>query len=596
MVNHRPQKRLTFRVRYPKLNNANQEPELVVPKLMKAAAGICTALCLALSPLSPAMAEQTTFSLRQSSPTGSYVAGTAALNRMNASAAARLFMQAAEVDWDNPYYTGRAFLAYMVAGRVADAATIAQHLVDIDPQNELARLVLGSVALKQRRYTTANQELERISDQSLVGITAGILRGWAHVGNGNLAAANAAMDGLSKNGFDEFLVFHRAIMADLGGNREDAIRFAREAYEIDPFVPRIAEAYIRILANAGRFEEAKAVLDTLREEGVSHPLLDALAEPVAAGRRPGLFASNAQSGAAEVLHGLGSAIARDGSSELGAIFLQLALYLDPDASIVAMTLGELLASEERYEESSKVYAQIGRDSPLYVTSLVRQAENLDLSDRREEAISRLRNIVVSHPDNIEALGALGDILRYDEQWEESAEVYSQLIEQIDGDRPRDWRYFYVRGIAFERSGQWERAEADLLKALELNPEQPYVLNYLGYSWVDQGLNLTEALDMIDRAIAILPRDGYIIDSLGWAYYKLGRIDEAIAELERALQYLPNDPEINDHLGDAYWVAGRQREAMFQWRIAIDVDEKGTVTERAAPKLIDGLDPNAPIPD
>jgi tetratricopeptide (TPR) repeat protein len=328
----------------------------------------------------------------------------------------------------------------------------------------------------------------------------------------------------------------------------------------------------------------------------AHPLLDVLAEPIAAKRKPGLFAANTQAGAAEVLHGLGSAIARDGSTELGAIFLQLALYLDPDTAIVAVTLGELLASAGRYEESNEVYSRISSTSPLRANALVRQAENLDLADQREEAISRLRNIVVGHPGNIEALGALGDILRYDEQWDEAADVYTQLIGQIDGNRPREWRYFYVRGIALERSGQWARAEADFLKSLELNPEQPYVLNYLGYSWVDQGLNLDEALDMIDRAVATLPRDGYIIDSLGWAYYKLGRVDEAIVELERALKYLPNDPEINDHLGDAYWVAGRQREAMFQWRIAIDVDENGTVTERAAPKLIKGLDPDAPVPD
>lgn len=567
-----------------------------MPNLIKAATGIGIAICLAVTTLVPANAQPSTFSLRQSSPTGSYIAGTAALNSLNARAAARLFMQAAEVDWDNPYYTGRAFLAYLVAGRVSDAATLAQHLVDIDPENELARLTLGIVAVKQRRYASAIKELGRVSDQSLIGITAGIVHAWAHVGNSNLAGAEASMDRLAQSGFEEFLVFHRAIMADLGGNRAEAIELAREAYAFDPYVPRVAEAYVRILANAGQYEEAQAVLDTLREEGVTHPLLDALAEPIANNRKPGLFASNVQSGAAEVLHGLGSAVARDGSAELGAILLQLALYLDPDAAIVAMTLGELLAGAERYEESTEAYARVSPSSPLYTNALVRQAENLDLSDRREEAIPRLRNIVVSNPHNIEALGTLGDILRYDEQWEEAAEVYTQLIAQIDGNRPRDWRYFYVRGIAYERSKQWELAEADFLKALELNPEQPYVLNYLGYTWVDQGQNLDEALEMINRAIAMMPRDGYIIDSLGWAYYKLGRVDEAIVELEKALKYLPNDPEINDHLGDAYWVAGREREAMFQWRIAIDVDEDGNVAERAAVKLVGGLDPNAPIPD
>nr|WP_246473029.1 tetratricopeptide repeat protein [Pelagibacterium limicola] len=520
----------------------------------------------------------------------------AALDNLDASTAASYFARAAEADWDNPFYSGRAFISYLVAGRISDAAASAQHLLDIDPQNELARLTLGTVALKQRRYPSAIQELGRVPDLSLIGITAGILGAWANVGNGNSQAALAAMDRLSGGGFDEFLVFHRAIMADVAGNRSDALRYGGEAYEIDPRDPRVAQAYIRILANAGRYDEAQKILDALNDEGISHPYLDALAEPIGAQRRPGLFAANVQAGAAEVLHGLGAAIAQEGSTELGAIFLQLALYLDPDASAVAMTLGELFARAGRYERSSAFFARISKESPFYPHALVRQAENLDLAGEREDAISRLRNITVIHPDNIEALGALGDILRYDEQWAEAAEVYSKLIERVDGNRPHEWRYFYVRGIAYERSGQWELAEPDFLKALELNPDQPYVLNYLGYSWVDQGLNLDEALEMIDRAVAILPRDGYIIDSLGWAYYQLGRIDDAIAELERALQYLPNSAEINDHLGDAYWVAGRKREAMFQWRIAVDVDDDGSVAERASAKLFDGLDPDAPVAD
>lgn len=567
-----------------------------MPKLLKAAAGLAVSVCVALTMLVPAQAQPGNFSLRQTSPTGSYIAGMAALERFDARAAARLLMQAAEAEWDNPYYSGRAFLAYLMLGRVADAASIAQHLVDIDARNELARLTLGVVALKQRRYNSATQQLGSVPTATLIGVAAGILDGWAHIGNNDPAGAYAIMDRIGEVGFDEFVIFHRAIMSDVSGDRSNALRLAREAYELDPFVPRIAEAYVRILANAGQFEEAQALLDTLHEEGVSHPLIDALVEPVSQGRRPGLFAASVQAGAAEVLHRLGAAIAREGSTELGAIFLQLSLYLDPDAAIVAMTLGELLAGVGRYEESSDAYAGIAPDSSLYVSALVGQAENLDLAEQREEAITRLRNIVVRYPDNLEALGMLGDILQYDEQWEAASEVYSQLIGQIAGDRATDWRYFFGRGITYERSGQWELAEADFLKALELNPEQPHVLNYLGYSWVDQGLYLDEALDMIARAIAILPRTGYIVDSLGWAYYKLGRIDEAIAELEKALRLMPSDPEINDHLGDAYWVAGREREAMFQWRIAIDVDERGVVAERAAPKLIGGLDPDAPIPD
>src|SRR5690606_10143182 len=171
-----------------------------------------------------------------------------------------------------------------------------------------------------------------------------------------------------------------------------------------------------------------------------------------------------------------------------------------------------------------------------------------------------------------------------------AEAYSKAIELVGGDSPADWRFYYVRGIAYERAKQWPEAEADFQRALELNPDQPQVLNYLGYSWIDMDMHLEEALEMIEKAVEAQPQDGYIIDSLGWAFYKLGRLDEAVETLERAVMLLPSDPEINDHLGDAYWKVGRKLEARFQWNIARSVDEVGNVAERVAPKLADGLTP------
>lgn len=554
---------------------------------------IVAAICVGV-PLSPSFAQQDILPMRVSSTMGSYLAGLAAIDALDARRAASLFMQAAERDWDNPVYSSQAFLAYLLAGDISEAATMAQHVIDLNPEDELAHLVLGSVALKQRRYTSADQLLARVPEASLVGIIASVTRAWSKVGDGDMAAANSILSNVGQGGFDEFIIFHRAILADVGGQRDAAIDLARQAYELDPLVPRIAEAYIRMLGNAGRFDEAQAVLDTFAEQGVEHPVVDSLREPIANGKKPGLFAGSVQSGAAEMLHGLGTALARDGSIQLGVGFLQLANYLDPDAAIISISLGELLASAGRYNEADTVFESVPNDSPLRINALVRLAENVDLRGDREAAISRLQNIAVSNPDNQEVQGILGDTLRYAERWEEAAEAYSAVIDRLDPARPNDWRFYYVRGISYERAKQWERAEADFLKALELRPNHPDVLNYLGYTWVDRGKNLEEALEMIEQAVALSPRNGYIVDSLGWAFYKLGRIDEAVDVLEDAVNLLPADPEINDHLGDVYWVAGREREAMFQWRIAIDVDEDGAVTERATPKLLHGLDPNAPI--
>ena len=542
------------------------------------------------------IAQDTVLPPRTTSVVGSYLAGLAALEALDASRAASLFMQAAERDWDNPIYSQQAFLAYLLAGNISEAASMAQHVLELNPEDELAHLVLGTVALKQRRYASSSQSLSRLPEGSLVGIVGGILRAWSQVGEGNLAAANATLDRVGRGGFTEFIIFHRSIIADVGGDRAEALRLSRQAYEIDPLVPRIAEAHIRILANAGRFEEAQAVLDVFEAEGVEHPIIDVLRKPVSEGVRPGLFAGSVQAGAAEVLHGLGTALARDGSTQLGVGFLRLATYLDPEAAIIAISLGELLASAGQYDEAESIFSSVPRSSPLHVASLVRLAENFDRRGDRETAVSRLENITTAYPGNQEAHGILGDILRFDEQWTAAAEAYSGIIERLDAPRPNDWRYFYVRGIAHERAGEWDSAEADFLKALELYPDHPDVLNYLGYSWVDRGENLNEALAMIERAVELSPNNGYIVDSLGWAFYKLGRVEEAVEVLERAVQILPADPEINDHLGDVYWTAGRQREAMFQWRIAIHVDDDGVVTERATPKLLNGLDPDAPIGD
>ncbi len=217
------------------------------------------------------------------------------------------------------------------------------------------------------------------------------------------------------------------------------------------------------------------------------------------------------------------------------------------------------------------------------------AQNLDATGDREEALRRLNNIVISRPDDLDAVSVLGDLLRYDEQYLAAADAYTDALALTGGDSPSDWRFYYVRGIAYERASEWPKAEADFLKALELNPDQPAVLNYLGYSWIDQDMNLEPALEMIEKAVEAQPQDGYIVDSLGWAFYKLGRIDEAVTTLEQAVLLRPNDAEINDHLGDAYWKAGRLYEARYAWRAAsvnADSDEK----TRLAAKIADGLPP------
>jgi len=535
-------------------------------------------------------AAQDMLKLFRPSVTGSYMAGQQALKDLRTDEAARHFSDAAQSDWDNPVLVERAFVALAADGQIGKASSTARRMLELDPANELAELVVASEALKERRYGAAVRQLSRISQDSFSGITAGILRAWALVGDNRGDEAQALMEDLGANGLDEFLVFHRALMAEAAGDTELALELAARAFEAEPYVARMAEVYARMLANAGRFDEARDVLDAFEAEGLTHPIIAIVRESVEAERRPGVFAANVQVGAAEMFHGIGVALSRDGSSDLALVFLRLGVYLDPGADVISLALGQLLDIAGQHQAANQIYDAIPANSPMKPTAVVRVAQNLDATGDRGEAIRRLRNIVATSPEDLDAVSVLGDLLRYDEDYVAAAEAYGKALEITGGEQPSDWRFYYVRGIAYERAKQWTKAEEDFLKALELNPDQPQVLNYLGYSWIDQDMHLERALEMIETAVAAQPQDGYIIDSLGWAFYKLDRMDEAVETLERAVMLLPNDPEINDHLGDAYWKVGRKLEARFQWNIARSVDEAGNVAERVAPKLADGLTP------
>ena len=521
---------------------------------------------------------------------GSYMAGQQAIKDLRTDEAARYFNDAAQADWDNPILIERAYVALAADGQIVKAAGMARRMLELDPTNQLAELVVATEALKERRYGAAARRLDNVSEDNFSGITAGILRAWALVGEGKSGEADALMARLGNSGLADFLVFHRALMNEAAGNSQAALALAQRAYDNEPYVARMAEVYARMLANAGDAEAARDVLDAFEEQGLTHPVIRTVREALDAGRRPGVFTTSVQVGAAEMFHGIGVALSRDGSGDLALVFLRLGVYLDPGSDVIALALGQLLDSANQREMANQVYDAIPAKSALKPTAVVRIAQNLDAMGDREEAVRRLSNIVATRPDDLDAVSVLGDLLRYDEKYIEAAAAYTDAIAIAGGTSPADWRFYYVRGIAYERAKQWPEAEADFQRALELNPDQPQVLNYLGYSWIDMDMHLEEALGMIEKAVEAQPMDGYFIDSLGWAFYKLGRLSEAVETLERAVMLLPGDPEINDHLGDAYWKVGRRLEARFQWNIARSVDTIGTVSERVAPKLADGLTP------
>jgi Flp pilus assembly protein TadD len=305
------------------------------------------------------------------------------------------------------------------------------------------------------------------------------------------------------------------------------------------------------------------------------------------GELPRLVAS-ADEGAAEALYGLGASLGRRGGEDLGLVYLHLALYLQPNHPLALLSLADLYESLKKPELAIKAYERIPQTSPLHRNAAIQMATDLDALDRADEAEKHLIALVKEFPDDQEAIMALGNVQRGHKKFAECADTYSKGVKALGTPEKANWVLFYFRGICYERSKQWPQSEADLKKALELFPDQPQVLNYLGYSWIDQGVHLDDGMAMIKKAVQQRPDDGYIVDSLGWAYFKLGNYDEATKQLERAIELKPEDPTINDHLGDAYWRIGRTLEARFQWAHARDLKADPEDLPKILDKLKNGL--------
>lgn len=522
---------------------------------------------------------------------GSYLAARIAHTSRDLSNAAAFYQKALEADPDNIALLEQAFSLTLADGDFENAMPYAERLVKQDRLNQFARMALGVKALKERSYSGAYTQFSKGLEGPSPELTSTLLAAWSKLGAKKPDEALTLIDGLKgKEWFEVFKLFHGGLLAELAGQKDGAKSRLTAAYKLDSGALRIVEAQARNLARNGDIEGAKEVLLGFDKQLQNHPLITKSLQELDEGLVPGPLVKTAQEGAAEVLYGIGSAIARDrsGANELAAIYLQLALYLDPKADLARISLGSLYEQSGKYQQAIDVFVGVDKASPLKRNAEIQVGLNFDQLDKLEEARSHLRAIVDANPADLEAVRALGSVLRTREKFKEASDVYSLGIDTINTPTRQHWWLYYVRGITYERTKKWDNAEADFLKALELQPGQALVLNYLGYSWVDMGLNLDKALDMIKTAVENRPTDGYIVDSLGWVYYRLGRYDDAVKQLERAVELKPEDPVINDHLGDAYWKVGRKLEATFQWNHARDLKPEADELKKILHKLQVGL--------
>ena len=520
---------------------------------------------------------------------GSYLAARHAGAERDSAAAATYYLDVLKLDPRNPDLLSRAFLSVLTDGDIDEASKLGERLLAADHSDRIARLVIGVRELKLKHYGAARQNFSQSVRGPVTDLTATLLSAWAQAGAGETRAAIDTMDKLS--GPDWYGIFkdlHAGLILDLANNKKDAGKRYANAYKADPTALRTVEAYGRFLSRTANKDDALKVYQDFAKALPDHPIINEEMKEISAGDKLPSFVDSPQSGAAEALYGLGASIGRRGGEDLALIYLQLALYLQPAHPMALLSLGDLYEELKKPDLAIKAYERVPASSALARNAEIQMAVDLDALDRTDEAKKRLEHVIAEHPKDTEAIIELGNIQRGRKDFAACGDTYTKAIDTIPKPEKSNWVMFYFRGICFERSHQWPAAEADMKKALELYPDQPLVQNYLGYSWVDQGAHMDQGMDMIRKAVEQRPDDGYIVDSLGWAYFKTGNYDEAVKNLERAVELKPEDPTINDHLGDAYWRVGRTLEAHFQWSHAKDLKPEPEDLPKIEAKLKDGL--------
>jgi len=522
---------------------------------------------------------------------GNFLAGSFARTQSDSDHAIEYFRAALAKDPENPDLNFQAAVLLVSEGRVDDAIPLLGKLAGTGKGTTVVDLVLAIHDIARGEFKGADERLGALEKNGINRLVGPILRGWALAGAGDVGGALEALNNLrGKNGEASALQnLHVALINDMGERDAAALEAYRAATGGKGAAAfRAIELFGEFLERTGKPDEAQKVYNAFLTEHPGTNLLDASLARLKSGTKPSRSIADAKFGAAQGLFDLAGAFRQQNAREMGLLFGRLALYLKADFPAVRILLGDILESNQRLEAANTVYAAIDAASPLAWAARVRVGLNLDDLDRPDDAITHLRTMAAEKPDVAQPLITIGNILRGRDRFAEAVVVYDEAFLRIPSLKQHQWSLLYFRGMALERSGQWKRAETDFLAALEFEPEQPYVLNYLGYSWVDKGLHLDRAIEMIGKAVKLRPNDGYIVDSLGWAHYRLGKIKEAVRDLERAIELRPEDPIINDHLGDAYWKADRRREAKFQWLRSLTLKPEADLIGKIEKKIERGL--------
>jgi len=523
--------------------------------------------------------------------TGNYLAGRHAQMEGDLDAAALYLGAALEMDEKETNLIRRTFLVYLSDGQYDEAFALAEQIVAHLPDDTFAMLALISRDIGTGEFANAREKISSLKREGINAYLVPLLTAWTHIGDGDPDAAMTAIAPLGTNKVSSMLHdAHAALIQATAGSGDDAEKLFGSLMEAQGTLSlRTTELLGTYYEKTGKFEKAVALYTGYRTENGNARLIDTLIARAENKQAPeGPFMTAAQ-GAAETFLDLTGSLRQQNANESALLLSRLGLYLRPSFPTFELMTGSMLEELGRYEDANEVYAGIDPESGYAWSAQLRITSNLDTMGETDKAITALRKMADDNPTEPGPLIDLGDVLRSAERFEEAVAAYDEAVGRLpDEALSRYWSLFYARGIALERSKNWPRAEADLLQALEYRPDQPYVLNYLGYSWIEKRMNMDQAREMIKKAVNLRPHDGYIVDSLGWVYYQLGDFENAVSELERAVELMPEDPIINDHLGDAYWRVGRHREARFQWRRSLSLDPEPDAISVIQGKIDNGM--------
>lgn len=535
-------------------------------------------------------------------PYGAYLAGRVAHLRKDFNSAADYYIISLQEDPENQDLLSRVYIILASEGRIEEAAQYAQISLNNGDTNNFTHIIIATDAMTKGNYDAALSSLNNMKGAIYEEFITPLMASWVYAGQGNAEQALKTIDILKKEpNFKSLYHIQAGMLNDYLGR----INEAQKHYEviINEESTEMSFRTLQIIANFyirnGQKDKAVALVNRYNDDRLFVDMLRNLAANTqnANPKNTAPILSSANIGFSESLFSIASNMRQISSGvDIAHIFICLSIYANPNYDIGKLLLADILESREMYAEANDVYDEIPPSSESYNSIQIKKAANYVMLQDYKAAEILLTSLSEENPDSLQINMDLGDILRINGKYKEAITYYTRAISALKQEDSNTWVLYYALGIAYEQSGDWKNAEDNLKKALDKSQNHYYVQNYLGYSWLKRGENIEDAFTLIVDAYNQAPEDGHITDSLGWAFYKIGKYDKAVYYLERASETEPANALISDHLGDAYWQIGRKNEAVFQWKHTLKMtDDSGEVNMKQVQNKIDkGMQTATPL--